>query len=240
MLSPSACRMGLATTSRRKIGTEIFNRSSLGSSHRSLSTLKSAFSSSPSSSSPLASFLIFKKRDYSWVPRRLSRPFLSTTNNRWKSTAAAAYDSDSDGNDDDLDTRSKRFATAAQLRTTSGKLSHEEAWMINLGRGNDDEWLTGPREEDWFTGIHPRVCPGTVSSFPLLDTLHTNESCISFFFLNGGRKKALIAPFFGFKKAYTSPFLLFKNHRYRPSRKNTLASSSQPFCRDTKSGKGVL
>lgn len=37
--------------------------------------------------------------------------------------------------------------------------SHKEAWMINLGR-ECDEWLNGPREDVWFTGVHPRECPG--------------------------------------------------------------------------------
>jgi hypothetical protein len=35
----------------------------------------------------------------------------------------------------------------------------QEAWMVNLGRG-DEEWLTGPRSGDWFTGVAPDVCPG--------------------------------------------------------------------------------
>ena len=37
--------------------------------------------------------------------------------------------------------------------------------MINLGRGNNDEWLLGPRDEDeWFTGLKPSTCPGSDSS----------------------------------------------------------------------------
>ncbi|KAL7479203.1 hypothetical protein ACHAW6_004944 [Cyclotella cf. meneghiniana] len=47
----------------------------------------------------------------------------------------------------------------------------QEAWMVNLGRG-DDEWLTGPRGRDWFTGKAPDVCPGVdkdgvIRSLPL-------------------------------------------------------------------------
>jgi hypothetical protein len=34
------------------------------------------------------------------------------------------------------------------------------AWMVNLGRNNDNEWLTGPRGQEWFTGTHPLECPG--------------------------------------------------------------------------------
>eukprot|EP00584_Thalassiosira_punctigera_P000522 CAMPEP_0172526622 /NCGR_PEP_ID=MMETSP1067-20121228/1484_1 /TAXON_ID=265564 ORGANISM="Thalassiosira punctigera, Strain Tpunct2005C2" /NCGR_SAMPLE_ID=MMETSP1067 /ASSEMBLY_ACC=CAM_ASM_000444 /LENGTH=993 /DNA_ID=CAMNT_0013310161 /DNA_START=78 /DNA_END=3059 /DNA_ORIENTATION=+ len=37
--------------------------------------------------------------------------------------------------------------------------SHHEAWMVNLGRG-DDAWLTAPRDAEWFTGLDPSVCPG--------------------------------------------------------------------------------
>lgn len=37
--------------------------------------------------------------------------------------------------------------------------SHQEAWMVNLGRG-DEEWLSKPRSGEWFTGMEPSVCPG--------------------------------------------------------------------------------
>ncbi len=45
--------------------------------------------------------------------------------------------------------------------------SYQEAWMANLGRG-DDAWLSGPRSVDWFTGLEPSVCPGEniISSLP--------------------------------------------------------------------------
>lgn len=41
--------------------------------------------------------------------------------------------------------------------------SHQEAWMVNLGRG-DNEWLDGPRGSAWFTGLEPSVCPGKYNS----------------------------------------------------------------------------
>lgn len=50
-------------------------------------------------------------------------------------------------------------AAAAAIRTSTGK-SHEEAWMINLGRGKENAWLTGPRSDEWFTGVVPANCPG--------------------------------------------------------------------------------
>lgn len=139
MISPSACRMGLVTTSRRKIGTALTDPSFLGG--------RRAFLTSPKSSS-----LAEKPPLLKW-----NTPLLR----RWKSSrVAAVYDSDSDG-DENLEVRTKGLAAAAQMRATEQeKLSHEEAWMINLGRGTDNEWLTGPREEEWFTGVHPRDCPG--------------------------------------------------------------------------------
>lgn len=36
----------------------------------------------------------------------------------------------------------------------------DEAWRINLGRGNVNRWLSGPRSDDWFTGVPPSRCPG--------------------------------------------------------------------------------
>lgn len=162
MISPSACRMGLVTTSRRKIGTALAGPTSLGR-RRALLT-----SNTPSklSSSSLAGAL----EKEVWTPLRLrggsNNRWSSVPHRRWKSSrVAAVYDSETDSDhdgdhDDDLEVRTKGLAAAAQLRATTDKLSHEEAWMINLGRGSDNEWLTGPREEDWFTGVHPRDCPG--------------------------------------------------------------------------------
>ena len=38
--------------------------------------------------------------------------------------------------------------------------SHQEAWMVNLNRGNENEWLSRPRSSDWYTGLEPSICPG--------------------------------------------------------------------------------
>ena len=38
--------------------------------------------------------------------------------------------------------------------------SHQEAWMVNLDRDNNNEWLISPRTSDWFTGLEPSICPG--------------------------------------------------------------------------------
>ena len=168
MLSPSACRMGAVSTSRRKIGcaTSSTSLASIGSRRAFVTANKNSAS---------ASFLL-TETEALWTPRRLraySSSWSPLPHRRWKSTLSAAYeDSDSDDNDDDanaddeslwLETRTKGLAAAAELRASSdaaANASYEEAWMINLGRGSDNEWLTGPREEAWFTGVHPCHCPG--------------------------------------------------------------------------------
>ena len=42
--------------------------------------------------------------------------------------------------------------------------SHQEAWMVNLDRG-DNEWLCRPRTSDWYTGLEPSICPGKFYMF---------------------------------------------------------------------------
>ena len=66
--------------------------------------------------------------------------------------------------DDDILYSTGNAAAAAESGIgggISGKSSrtHHEAWMVNLGRG-DEEWLTGPRGEEWYTGLKPSICPG--------------------------------------------------------------------------------
>jgi hypothetical protein len=47
--------------------------------------------------------------------------------------------------------------------SVSSPSSPAETWRINLGRGIDNAWLTGPRNEEWFTGVTPgHGCPGTL------------------------------------------------------------------------------
>lgn len=74
---------------------------------------------------------------------------------RWQSTQTEVYDSE-----DDLDYRNKGLASAAALRVASS--AHvDDLWKINLHRGDDNAWLTGPRlAHDWFTGLPPNDCPG--------------------------------------------------------------------------------
>ena len=77
---------------------------------------------------------------------------------RSKSTAAASTifeDSEEEDNDDEAYTGGN---------VVDGK-AHVEEWMINLGRDNGeiDAWLTGARPDDWWTGPHPKDCPGLCS-----------------------------------------------------------------------------
>ena len=81
----------------------------------------------------------------------------------WKSTMASIdYDDDDGDEESDIDknNRARGHAEAATARASS-HLSHDESWMINLGRDDDNEWLLGPRDPDvWFTGMKPTICPG--------------------------------------------------------------------------------
>lgn len=100
-----------------------------------------------------------------------ARAAVASDLSRWKSTMAATYSDDSEDEDDlvTLD-RSHGHAVAQKVRSV---LSHEEAWMVNLGRDDNNEWLLGPRDADeWFTGKKPSICPGTdaqgvIRSLPL-------------------------------------------------------------------------
>ena len=81
-----------------------------------------------------------------------------STSLRYKSVAAVPeYDYD-----EVFAVKSKGHADAAAARTELDTRP-DEAWRINLGRGNVNQWLTGPRSEDWFTGMLPSCCPGKFS-----------------------------------------------------------------------------
>jgi len=149
MISPSAARMS------HHVKNGLFGKIP---GKNVLRTHRRTFKSSSTSS------LLAAESEAVWKPRHLSSssPALAR---RWKSTAAAFVD-DYDSNPEDviLDPRSKGFSDAAEILASSNAdmlvASYEEAWMINLGRGNDHAWLNGPRDDFWWTGVHPRECPG--------------------------------------------------------------------------------
>jgi hypothetical protein len=53
-----------------------------------------------------------------------------------------------------------RSPSKAITHATPAPKTHFEDWMVNLGRGRNKEWLTGPRPKEWFTGLNPENCPG--------------------------------------------------------------------------------
>ena len=83
---------------------------------------------------------------------------------RAKSTAAAFHDQDV-GHNGGYETLSATDVTDASNGAGNvASRSHQEAWMVNLGRG-DDEWLRQPRNVEWYTGLDPSVCPGEYAAF---------------------------------------------------------------------------
>jgi len=86
----------------------------------------------------------------------LGNPFtMAFLAKRAKSSCAASINHDVDeGDGEDIN-----GAAIGRTHSGVGGRSYQEAWMVNLGRG-DDAWLSGPRSADWFTGLHHTVCPG--------------------------------------------------------------------------------
>ena len=87
----------------------------------------------------------------------------SGTTTRSKSSVAYAEDDDYEfiGSSSAVENHPSQGHAVAAAEADSVAKSHVEAWMINMGRGNDNAWLTGDREDKWWTGVHPRQCPGT-------------------------------------------------------------------------------
>ena len=158
MLSASAARMGCVKTTLRHIGRNCHRNHSVALGRRGAGG-KAKSGLSQNLRVPLASDLF-----------------------RWKSTMATYEDS---SDDEDESVRSRGHADAAKARSV---FSHEEAWMVNLGRDQNNEWLLGKRDpDDWFTGLKPDICPGvdskgTIRSLPLpkLDAV-TRDSAKDYF-----------------------------------------------------------
>lgn len=143
MLSPQAARMGTVWTTLRNIG--------MSSSNSALRVTLQGHRSSIRGS-------------------RLA--------DRFKSPAAVFSSiSDEDFDDSHHDNRGKLVVDrteghklAAEYRAESDvnqRHAYEEPWMMNLGRGNDNAWLMGLRKDDeWFTGVAPRNCPGKSLMLP--------------------------------------------------------------------------
>jgi 5-histidylcysteine sulfoxide synthase len=186
MLSPSAARIGTTSTMLRELAkTKARRRYLTASASCRFRNNRKGFSS-VSHGGRLSSKAIGTRKS-ALLPN--THVAFSTTSdgfsNRWKSTMASHSDSDSDEDNDDDD--EVNTATTRNI-VEGGALSHEEAWMINLGRSDNNKWLTGPRDPDeWFTGKQPKLCPGVdakeiVRSLPLprLDAV-TRQAAMEYF-----------------------------------------------------------
>lgn len=69
--------------------------------------------------------------------------------------------------EDELDYRSRGHASAASYRVgKTQEVLQDHPWMINLNRGNDNEWLSKPRvDNEWYTGLAPHDCPGKCATW---------------------------------------------------------------------------
>jgi len=186
MLSPSAARMGTASTTLRALARKKGRRGYLATSAGR--RFGKCCPSSIHHGGPFSSKATNVTRNSSLFPgARASISSTSGSFSRWKSTMAAASYTDSDDSDED-DEVDKSITTRNTVGVGGGALSHEEAWMINLGRSDNNKWLTGPRDPDeWFTGKQPKICPGVdakeiVRSLPLprLDAV-TREAAMEYF-----------------------------------------------------------
>jgi hypothetical protein len=181
MLSPQAARMGSAST---MLGHTIRRSTRFWST--TTSTIGSISSSTRRSSR-------FNCHHLSTDILSQRQAFSSAGLSRFKSTLAT-YSDDEEGQGDDtndnndnndnkvdhMDYRHQGMVAAAKARAAAAAAAaapsteastnanamqlHDDAWRINMGRDGDNEWLTGPRPTEWFTGVAPaNNCPGTYS-----------------------------------------------------------------------------
>jgi hypothetical protein len=117
---------------------------------------------------PFSTFCLIAKGKFS--PFSAVRRGIGGTkwSDRFTSTQASVVINSDDFPDKRVDFRSKGQVSAdAVYRAETNKphLHHravnKEPWMINLGRDNENVQLLRPRKEnEWFTGLAPRICPG--------------------------------------------------------------------------------
>lgn len=102
---------------------------------------------------------------------------------RFKSSIGAISTLDSDSDDEELVVKSVHnldyahsgHAAGADVRA-SNHSAKTDPWKINLGRGTDNAWLMGPRNEhEWYTGVAPvNGCPGTLCNWNETSVIHEN------------------------------------------------------------------
>ncbi|MGK3734737.1 MAG: hypothetical protein ACI8RD_002761 [Bacillariaceae sp.] len=185
MLSPAAARMGKVLELGRKKGRRSYLSASVGGcfgrNQKKCYPKLSLLSSTNGTTATRTATLL--------LPETTRAAFSSSSSStsdyassRWKSTMASYNEDESDDGDDDI-------GDVVKNNGGGGASSNEESWMINLGRNDNNEWLTGPRDDEWFTGKHPKISPGASStgngiirSLPL-PTLNkvTRESAMEYF-----------------------------------------------------------
>ncbi|GKY97274.1 hypothetical protein MPSEU_000685800 [Mayamaea pseudoterrestris] len=158
MLSPQAARMGTVFTTLRKIGS---SRGRSTARHRIFPS-----NSQVSFKSTMASVAV---DDDDEDDLRVTR----TKNATGSRVAVTCNDEETQKKVRHPMPTNHPSASASTSPSAATHRSHEQAWMVNLGRECDD-WLHGPRSADWFTGVHPSsgTCPGvdvhgSIRSVPL-------------------------------------------------------------------------
>lgn len=184
MLSPAAARMGKVLELGRKKGRRSYLSASVGRcfgrNQKKFSLKLPLLSSTNVTNATRTTTLLFP--DTTRAAFSSSSTTSDHSSSRWKSTMASYNEDESDDGDDAIGDVVKNGGGGGDA------LSHEESWTINLGRNDNNEWLTGPRDADeWFTGRQPNICPGAdskgiIRSLPLprLDQV-TRESAMEYF-----------------------------------------------------------
>ena len=98
---------------------------------------------------------------------------------RAKSSGAAFRHHIEDEGYDDADVMMYDAATGGGIAASGGNRSNYQEWMVNLGRGSDDEWLSKPRSGEWFTGLEPSICPGELLFISVCVIVNTLYLCIN-------------------------------------------------------------
>lgn len=83
---------------------------------------------------------------------------------RNKSSGAAFLrqsDEDEDDNNNDAVVTARDSSNGIAGGGSMANKSQYESWMANLNRGTDNTWLSQPRTVEWYTGLHPTICPGS-------------------------------------------------------------------------------
>jgi hypothetical protein len=135
MLSASAARLGCVKTTVRQMGKARGFSAAIGNREVALRSVG--------------------KRNKANFQFRVT---LASDVSRRQSTMASYSDSDAE---ETVWDKSRGHAEALKIRRDFPT----EPWTVNLGRGDNNEWLLGPRDPDeWFTGLKPSLCAGELWS----------------------------------------------------------------------------